>query len=267
MIRKLITALPAIGIIAVLGAKDALPQAVQREPARYLMLVATKNLDPSHEDAFNHWYNDIDIPDVLNVPGYRRARRGERDIADPMHSQVSERQYLALYDIETSNIDATIIDMLLAAKRMDATGRSIAALNVTERVYFRELSETVPPPSAPTGRHTFWYLERVRCCRDDATANALNDWYEHTRVPDAHTEQDKGLVRLSRYQVHRVVMIEPLQVPRYLAIYEFSVDSASEVTDSIRRLEELERKEGRMSDLLKDSDAAIYSQLRDVVRP
>jgi hypothetical protein len=61
-------------------------------------------------------------------------------------------------------------------------------------------------------------------------------------------------------------MIEPLQVPRYLAIYEFRVDSPNDVTDAIRRLDERERKEGRMSDLLTDKDAAVYGQLRDVVR-
>jgi hypothetical protein len=86
-------------------------------------------------------------------------------------------------------------------------------------------------------------------------------------VPDARAEPNSGLMRLSRYRVHRVVMIEPLQVPRYLAIYAFCVDSASAVTDVIHRLDERERKEGRMSELLKDSDAAVYSELREVVRP
>jgi hypothetical protein len=261
------TATLILWMTALLSSPSAFPQGTQEEPGKYLMLVSTKNLDPIHEDTFNHWYNDIDIPDVLNVPGYLRARRGVREIADSMHPGTNERQYLALYDIETSNIDATIIDMLLAAKRMDATGRSIASLKVTERVYFRELGETVLPTSRPAGRQTFWYLERVRCCRDGATENALNDWYEHTRLPDVRAAQDSGLVRLARYRVHRVVMIEPLQVPRYLAIYEFSVDSANDVTDAIRRLDERERKEGRMSDLLADHDAAVYGQLREVVRP
>jgi hypothetical protein len=95
-------------MIVLFSSPAALPQTIQGEPGRYLMLVATRNLDPNHEDAFNHWYNDIDIPDVLNVPGYLRARRGVREIADSMHPGTNERQYLALYDIETSNIDATI---------------------------------------------------------------------------------------------------------------------------------------------------------------
>ena len=110
------------------------------------MLVATKNLDPTHEAEFNHWYDDIDIPDVLKVPGYKRARRGVRQTVtgfSAANQEAADGRYVALYDIETPNMDRTIIDMLMAAKKMDMTGRSIEALKVTERVYFRRLGGAV----------------------------------------------------------------------------------------------------------------------------
>ena len=42
----------------------------------WLMMVTTKSTDTAREAEFNDWYDDIDIPDVLAVPGYMRARRG-----------------------------------------------------------------------------------------------------------------------------------------------------------------------------------------------
>src|SRR5262249_38525437 len=144
--------------------------------ANWLMLVGTKNLNAGDEDSFNHWYNDIDIPDVLNVPGYRRARRGVRQTVAGFSApgvEAEDGRYLALYDIETDNMDRTIIDMLMAARKMDMTGRSIDALKVTERVYFRRRTR-LEVGSKPAGKGTFWYLERVSCCRDEASAAALN---------------------------------------------------------------------------------------------
>src|ERR1700722_7935120 len=151
------------------------------DPRHWLMLVSTKNLDPAHEEAFNHWYDDVDIPDVLKVPGYTRARRGLRQNIPGFSSPQQEAEdgrYVALYDIETSNMDRTIIDMLMAAKKMDMTGRSIDALKVTERVYFSQLGNTVEVPKATRKNgNTYLYLERVACCRDESTETALNDWY------------------------------------------------------------------------------------------
>jgi len=44
--------------------------------SEWLMMVKSENTDPSRAGEFERWYNEIDIPDVLAVPGYERARRG-----------------------------------------------------------------------------------------------------------------------------------------------------------------------------------------------
>ncbi len=41
----------------------------------WFYVVKTKSTDPAREAEFNAWYDDIDIPDVLAVPGFMRARR------------------------------------------------------------------------------------------------------------------------------------------------------------------------------------------------
>jgi hypothetical protein len=236
----------------------------------WLMLVGTRNLDASREDAFNHWYDDIDIPDVLKVPGYRRARRALREEVPGFSAAgrgAEDGRYVALYDIETSNMDRTIIDMMLAAKKMDMTGRSIDALKVTERTYFRRLGDALEFPGGPgAARGTYLYLERIACCRDEATAATLNDWYESTRLPAlAHFRPD-GLRRVTRYEVHRVVMVEPREVPRFLAIYEFEAASAAQVVAAMRRLNDQFAKADWTSDLFIETGSDVFRQIRDVAR-
>jgi len=70
----------------------------------WLMLVATNSTDAARDAEFNAWYDDIDIPDVLEVPGYQRARRGLRlgTAAVPVSAlPADEGRYVALYDIAT----------------------------------------------------------------------------------------------------------------------------------------------------------------------
>ena len=235
-------------------------------PTRWLMLVGTKNMDPAAEAAFNHWYDDIDIPDVLKVPGYRRARRGMRQSVagfSTRAAEIEDGRYVALYDIETTSMDRTIIDMLMAAKKMDMTGRSIDALKVTERVYFRERAAVEMTGAKPAGKNTYLYLERVACCRDEASAAALNDWYDSTHLPDVARAGVEGLLRVTRFEVHRVVMVEPRQVPRFLAVYEFTAGSAEQVVAAMRSLNERLTKADRMSDLFAESGTAVFQQIRD----
>ncbi len=248
-------------------AEDSMPAA-----GHWLMMVATKNLAPAREAEFNHWYDDIDIPDVLKVPGYKRARRGVRQTVTGFstpNQEAAEGRYVALYDIETPNMDRTIIDMLMAAKKMDMTGRSIEALKVTERVYFRRLGGAVLVPNAAhkgASRNTYLYLERVARCRDEATEGALNDWYDNTHIPDIVGAGIEGLTRVERFEVYRVAMVETLQVPRFLALYEFDAGSADEVVAAMRRVNERLKKSDRMSDWFVESNDIILMQIKDVRR-
>jgi hypothetical protein len=251
-------------------AGSAWPEDTTPVAGHWLMLVATKNLEPAREAEFNHWYDDIDIPDVLKVPGYKRARRGVRQTVSGFSTasqEAAEGRYVALYDIETPNMDRTIIDMLMAAKKMDMTGRSIAALKVSERVYFRRLGGPVfAPNAAPKSGITYLYLERVACCRDEATEVALNDWYDNTHIPDILAARIEGLLQIERFVVYRVAMVETLQVPRFLTVYEFDAGSADEVVAEMRHVNEGLKKSDRMSEWFVESNDLIVKQIKDVRR-
>ena len=77
--------------------------------ARYTFVVFT-NPVAGKEDEYNDWYNRHHIPDVLNVPGFVSGRRFKLSDAqfsrDPKH-----HKYLALYEIETDDIAATLKEL------------------------------------------------------------------------------------------------------------------------------------------------------------
>jgi hypothetical protein len=69
--------------------------------ARYILEVRTNCSDPGREAEYNDWYNNTHLPDVLETPGVIRATRYEN--TDPGEG---EAKFIAIYEIETDNIDA-----------------------------------------------------------------------------------------------------------------------------------------------------------------
>jgi hypothetical protein len=70
---------------------------------RYILTVATTPL-PGREDEYNRWYDGIHLAQVLSLPGFVSAERFvvEDGLATPA------RRYLAVYDIESDDIQATM---------------------------------------------------------------------------------------------------------------------------------------------------------------
>jgi hypothetical protein len=231
----------------------------------WLMMVSTKSTDIRRDAQFNEWYDRIDIPDVLQVPGYKRARRGLRiELPQlPRADGADDNTYVALYDIRSPNIDRTMIDMLMASRKMEVMGRSTDLLKVTERLYFRQMAPASEPPAPGRGgKKRFLVLERVDCCRDEATVAQLNDWYAVRHVPDMLAIP--GFVRATRYELYRVLMVEPRSAPRFLTVYEVSADSAEQVANlregALRKL----RQDGRLSDSFVERGSALYLGINDV---
>ncbi|MFC2014802.1 hypothetical protein ACFLUP_02285 [Chloroflexota bacterium] len=81
---------------------------------KYVLVVALNCTDAEKESEFNEWYNTIHLPDVLETPGFLKATRWEHN--DPKEG---DAKFLALYDIETENIENTMkaLQDNLAVKR------------------------------------------------------------------------------------------------------------------------------------------------------
>jgi len=90
---------------------------------RWVNLVETNCVDASREKEFNDWYTNIHLPDVLDTPGFTAARRYEaKEFRD------GRGKYLAVYEIETDDIDRTMAVRLEKRKREVEQGHSCSLM-------------------------------------------------------------------------------------------------------------------------------------------
>ena len=256
----------------------ALPTVSATAGNDWLMLVATNSTDAARDTEFNAWYDDIDIPDVLEVPGYQRARRGLRlgTAGAPVSALAAdEGRYVALYDIASGNIDKTIIEMLMATRKMEARGRTTDLLKVTERVYYLRLAPPVEHATSST-HHTpgaagtdttdeYLYVERFDCCNDAATERRFNDWYDRRHM--AGVLDSPGFERAMRYELYRVLMIEPKTASRYLTIYELRAASPEEAVQRMDAARASLRAAAVEQHTFTESGSTMFRKIRDVRRP
>ncbi|MGH7488864.1 MAG: DUF4286 family protein, partial [bacterium] len=64
-----------------------------------VLLLTSVDVDPVAAESFNHWYNDVHIPDVMACPGFVSVRRFEAVYGEP--------RYIALYELESEEALAT----------------------------------------------------------------------------------------------------------------------------------------------------------------
>lgn len=81
-------------------------------------LIAMTNPKEGQDEAFNAWYDDVHIGDVFKLPGVVGAQRYR--LSDSQYrDEEMEWKYMAVYEIETDDIQATF-DALRAASGTDA---------------------------------------------------------------------------------------------------------------------------------------------------
>lgn len=68
---------------------------------KYLFVTYADYADPSCEDEFNDWYNNVHVPDMLETPGMISATRWE----NVFPKGNNRRRYMAMYEIETDDIE------------------------------------------------------------------------------------------------------------------------------------------------------------------
>jgi hypothetical protein len=69
--------------------------------ARYLLFAFSDCKDPAREEEFNDWYDNVHLPDMLEVEGLVKATRW----MTAENAEGQQRRYLALYEVETDNIE------------------------------------------------------------------------------------------------------------------------------------------------------------------
>lgn len=68
--------------------------------AKYLFLVECNCKDAAQEGAFNTWYNEVHVPDIMKLPGVISAKRWE-----DIEPAAETGKYLAMYEIEIDDIE------------------------------------------------------------------------------------------------------------------------------------------------------------------
>jgi hypothetical protein len=104
---------------------------------KWIYAVHTNCLEPAREKEFNEWYDNVHLPDILETPGFTRATRYE--IGKPAEGHA---RYLALYELETDDIDRTmaVLQENIAKKREQ--GRMTELISVVSRALHRKITKT-----------------------------------------------------------------------------------------------------------------------------
>ena len=100
----------------------------------WLLLVESSCTDPSREQDFNDWYNNIHIPDMLELSFVTGSTRYE--IRDPGNE---EGKYLAIYEINSDNFEETVDQIANHLKKKAEQGRISGLLSVTRRIRAKKI--------------------------------------------------------------------------------------------------------------------------------
>ena len=94
------------------------------------LFVVHSNPVDGREDEYNEWYNNVHLPEVLKIEGFRTAQRFKLAEAQVIGDQ--SYGYMALYEIDGVNTQQTL-DNLAAASWLnmsDAINMSTARISV-----------------------------------------------------------------------------------------------------------------------------------------
>lgn len=250
----------------------------------WFYMVKTRSTDPARESEFNAWYDEIDIPDVLDVPGFMRARRAvhKRFVEVPeLNLREDEGKYIALYDIETMDIDKTIIDLYVGARKMVALGRITDLLKVTEANYYRRLTGYPPATvtwrdvnigkrllatSPPSDGNRYVYIQKIICCVDENDHMRFLEWLKDSYMPgvmEAHAVT--GVYAYDLYRIMEVVAVGPGEIPHLLLVHELTTGIIQRTVLELSSVAYQLVQAGRMKRLfVEGNDSAVYRLMSDV---
>ena len=251
---------------------------------QWFYMVKTKSADPAREAEFNAWYDDIDIPDVLAVPGFMRARRAvHKHFVELPELNVSDEEgdYIALYDIETTDIDKTIIDLYVGARKMVALGRITDLLKVTEANYYRRLAGYPPATvtwkdvnmgkrllatSPPADGRRYVYIQKILCCADENAYKRFLEWLKDSYIPGVMEYRPvTGVHAYELYRIMEVVAVDPGEIPHLLLVHELTTDIIQRTVLELSSVAYQLTQAGHMRELfVEGNDSAVYRLMSDV---
>ncbi|HEY0246636.1 MAG TPA: hypothetical protein VGC45_00105 [Gryllotalpicola sp.] len=104
---------------------------------KFLQIVFTQP-SPDSDAEFNDWYENTHVPEVLRMPGFLSGQRFTLVDSNP---PFAGPQYLAVYEIESDDIDATlttITDMAPGRTKSPAIDTSVSVVRMYEAIGERQ---------------------------------------------------------------------------------------------------------------------------------
>ena len=106
-----------------------------------IFLAYTNCVERQRDEEFNRWYTHTHLPDLLKAQGVVSARRFFN-----LNPGVGPSQYLALYEIESDDVQASIADIKEHARASFPKGRHVDFLTVGALHSFQEIEpESLEP--------------------------------------------------------------------------------------------------------------------------
>lgn len=109
---------------------------------RYKMMVFSDPTEGREED-YNDWYQNIHLKDLVNIDGVQSARRfrfARNMMKGDAHS------YLAIYEIETDNIDGVLAELGRAAGEGRIRMSDVIDTEGTSALVYEEFGPVVTAP-------------------------------------------------------------------------------------------------------------------------
>jgi hypothetical protein len=110
--------------------------------AKHTFLALT-NPVAGKEDEYNEWYDKHHVPDVINIPGFISGQRFK--LSDSQFGGEASKafKYLALYEIETDDIAATIKELRARGGTADITPSDAIDMKNVATYMFTPVKEKV----------------------------------------------------------------------------------------------------------------------------
>ena len=98
------------------------------------------------EDAYNDWYSNVHLADVLAVPGFVSAQRFR--VADPAAADAPQLRYLALYTMRTADPEGILATLTNLVETGQMAISEAFDFDTTVTVLYEAITPLVTPAAA-----------------------------------------------------------------------------------------------------------------------
>lgn len=232
-----------------------------------LLVALTNPASPEVEDAYNDWYTNIHIPDVLQLPGYVSATRYKAFTG----WEFFEQRYLTLVELNVESeaeVRAVRDEHLSRAMSGKIAGAPDGLMDrdVARTLYYTEARPRQVSATLQQAMPDGLFMAYASPASADKEAE-FHRWYDETHISDVL--KVPGFFAAQRFIRTDITIIDkPWVVDReYLAIYEHALPTVEQYNASFDVLKaRIGSGEISMSDALTPNNpAAAYQRISDTI--